>query len=240
MIVNAVKEGWKIIFQRNHALLAGALALQIQAKYRPPNWAETLSAILEHDDGQVKWRDKEHITASGQPLDFSMQEFDAEQATNVVMDAIYKSRWVALLTSMHTTSLYAHLEEQNAKAAQYIEEQKKLQFKLRKALGVDAEEMETHYRFMRWCDECSLILCQSRLAEYQQRLEVGRLGHDPPNFIFRKGRTVKVDPWCFEADTFEVFAEYQIIKQLHFNSTSEFKNCLDIALRERQTWTFVN
>ncbi len=239
MIVNAVKDGWKIIFQRNHALLAGALALQIKQKYRPPYWAETLSAIFEHDDGQVKWSDKEHITAAGYPRDFSMQEFDAEQASNVVMDAVYKSRWVALLTSMHTTSLYAHLREHNIAAAKYVEEQKKLQFKLRKALGVGAEEMEMHYRFMRWCDECSLILCQNRLAGDQPRLEIGPLGGDPPNYIYRKGHTTKVEPWCFESDAFEVSAEYQTIKQLHFKSTAEFKNCLDISLREKESWRFV-
>lgn len=238
MIVNAVKEGWKIIFQRSHAVLAGAIALEVKEKYRPPNWAETLSAVMEHDDGQVKWRDKEHITASGRPLDFSMHEFDFEQATNVVMDAVYKSRWVALLTSMHTTSLYDHLTDTNAKAARYIEEQKKLQFKLRKALGMGAEEMESHYRFMRWCDECSLILCQNRLPNENQRLEIGSLAEEPSNFICRENNAVHVSPWCFESDYFRVGVEFQIVKQLHFKSTEEFKNCLDISLREKEEWQF--
>ena len=238
MIVNAVKEGWKVIFQRNHALLAGAIATQIRHQFRPPNWIETLCAIVEHDDGQVKWRDKNHLTEAGGPLDFTMKEFDAEQAHNVVIDAIYKSRWVALLTSMHTTSLYGLLAEKNPAVAEFIARQKKLQFKLRKAMSVSLQEMERYYRFMRWCDECSLILCQNRLHNEDQRLEIGSLAEEPANFIYRDGEAVHVSPWCFENDHFEVSAEFQVIKQLHFNSTEEFKCFLDPGLRETEVWRF--
>lgn len=239
MIVNAVKEGWKIIFQRNHALLAGAIAIQLHPKFRPARWAETLCAIMEHDDGQVKWRDKNHLSESGRPLDFSMSEFDAEQAENVVMDAIYKSRWVALLTSMHTTNLYRPAAAHNRAAAEFITRQEGLQAKLCTALAVSEEEAESSYRLMRWCDECSLILCQDRVHNEGQRLEVGSLPGAEPSFIFREGGTVRVEPWCFEQDAFEVSAEFQVVRQLKFESTEEFKNCLDISLREKETWKFV-
>lgn len=238
MIVNAVREGWKVIFQRNHALLAGAIASQVRHEFRPPNWIETLCAIMEHDDGQVKWSDKNHLTDAGRPLDFTMNEFDAEQARNVVMDAVYKSRWIALLTSMHTSSLYGPLADKNPAAAEFIARQKKLQFKLRKAMSVSLPEMERYYRFMRWCDECSLILCQDRLHNEDQRLEIGSLAEQPANFIYREGDVVHVSPWCFENDHFEVSAEFQVVKQLQFKSTEEFKSCLDLSLREKEAWQF--
>ncbi len=239
MIVNSLENGWEIIFQRNHALLAGAIANEIQHKYRPPYWAETLSAIFEHDDGQTDWNEGSHITAAGRPLDFTMFELDLKQAQRVVKEARHKSRWITLLVSMHTTSLYSPLKNKSAELKQFLKEQTQLQKWLRHAFSLNKQEAERYYRFLRWCDECSLILCQNRLLNNQQKIEIGNLSNEKPNFIALAGdQVVQVTPWCFQAPSFKVSAEVYKIKTLIFPSSEALKKEIEATEPEIRTWEF--
>ena len=239
MIVNAQENGWEIIFQRNHALLAGAIACEIHPDFRPPHWVETLSAIIEHDDGQTDWSEHPHISDTGRPIDFTMYEFDIEQAKRVINEAKYKSQWITLLVSMHVTSLYTPVASKSAELRQLLKDQVQLQKQLLKTFSLKEEEMNTYYRFLRWCDECSLILCQNRLTNKMQKIEIGSLHGKKTNFIQRtKEDTVQVAPWCFTSGSFKVSAEVYKINQLTFASSQELKKMIEGVQPEIRYWEF--
>ena len=58
MIVRKSSEGFHIIYQAAHGLLAGKIAQELKHKFRPPYWLETLVAVIEHDDQQLNFEEK--------------------------------------------------------------------------------------------------------------------------------------------------------------------------------------
>ncbi len=239
MIVNSLENGWEIIFQRNHALLAGAIAQEIQHKYRPPYWIEMLSAILEHDDGQTDWNENSHITDAGRPLDFTLFELNLAQAERVVKEAKHKSRWITLLVSMHVTALYGNLQNKSVELERFLKDQVQLQKELRRSFSVKKETMENYYSFLRWCDECSLILCQNRLRNIEQKMEIGSLYNEKTNYIQHLGdHIVQVTPWCFESNNFKVSAEVYRLEKLKFASTKELKSNIEATQPDIRCWEF--
>lgn len=240
MIVRKIYQGYEIIFQRNHALLAGALARELKGALRPPHWTETLSAILEHDDGQTDWSDAEWITDEGHPIDFSERGFDLAQAQRVTNESSYKSTWVQLLISMHATSLCQASENQTPEMLQFVTEQKDIQRKLRKLHSLRKTEVEGYYRFLRWCDECSLILCKGAIDQNKRRPMT--IGEITSRTTVQMARTsdgfLTITPWCFHNEFFTVSAELFRMKQTCFQSTEELKNHIANTRPTTKTWTF--
>ncbi len=209
MIVNATSQGWQIIFQRTHALLAGKIAMHWRDKPIPEKWTETLAAIIDHDDGQRDWHSRVHLTEAGAPMDFTMLELDLEQAKNTVDQARYRSRWIALLTSLHTSALYEKLRGQHKETDAFLNEQHVYQKKLMRSLSVKKEEVERTYHLMFLCDACSLVLCKDEVPVGGRKLELGADPNGASCFIFAKKEIVfSIDPWPFEADSFEVDIEF--------------------------------
>ncbi len=239
MIVNSTEKGWDIIFQRAHALLAGQLAMQWKNTQRPDRWTETLAAIVDHDDGQRDWRKGEHLTAAGAPMDFTLRELDLEQAKKVVDNARYRSRWIALLTSMHTSALYEKLRGDSQAVNEFLDEQQTYQSKLRRALSVKKEEAQRAYRLMFLCDACSLVLCKDEVPAGGRRLELGKDPIGQRCFIFEKEENViSVEPWPFEMNQFQVTAEAFHLNQLSFNSDQALYEALDHAELYEKVWYF--
>jgi hypothetical protein len=240
MIVRERPSGVSIIFQRNHALLAGELAMAIHENYRPPRWTETLTAIVEHDDGQRDWQYKNHLSEEGRPLDFTEYSYDLQQAKRVVTEASHKSQWITMMVSMHVSALYSEVENQSPALRQFLEEQKNLQAKLGKRLQLGEDRRWHYYQFLRWCDECSLILCQGRYEKNQGKVKIGKLGVGLPLshlYHYQTGE-MSVEPWCFARDEFEVTAEIFSLKQKTFNSDQELKKKIEETVPEQRVWTF--
>lgn len=84
MIVNYKPNGWEIITQRSHGLLALQLALHWPSAGRK-RWAELLAAIAEHDDAQTELERDDLLTAQGGPMDFSMKKFSLEHAQRTIL-----------------------------------------------------------------------------------------------------------------------------------------------------------
>ncbi len=240
MIVRYIKQGYEIIFQRNHALLAGELASQLKMAFRPPQWTETLSAILEHDDGQTDWSDADWVDAKGHPIDFSERGFDLEQAKRVTSEAAYKSTWVHLLVSMHASSLCSESKYQTKEMSQFIADQKELQRQLRKRLSLRKSEIDRYYRFLRWCDECSLILCKGEIEKTPKKPQmIGEIASRTPVKInCSKDGFMTVAPWCFQEDLFSVSAELYRLKQPAFASTAQLRDEISHTKPITKTWTF--
>lgn len=238
MIVNKLAAGWQIIFQRAHGLLAAKIAAQIAPELRPPEdkWIDTLSAIAEHDDGQQHWKGKNHLSENGAPQDFTFHPPDLEQARAVVASGIYKSKWIALLTSMHTYHLYIPFKK-DKKVKEFLKEQEDHQVQLRKTLQISSSEAEKAYNLMRWCDECSLMLCKNQLLPQGRHAETGELPEGTKRYLFqRENGTLGVEPWCFRSSNFTLTIEVFEVEQLKFTSDEELLQHLRTRAPRIKKW----
>ena len=239
MIVNQAKAGWDIIFQRSHALLAGKIAMQWRISERPQPWTDVLSAIIDHDDGQRDWKERKHLTEAGAPLDFTYQEPDMTQAKRAVANARYRSRWIALLTSMHASALYERLRGTHKDIDNFLDEQQHYQQKLRRNVGLRKAEAEAMYRLVFFCDACSLLLCKDEVPKNGNRIELADTPDQRSAFIFyQDDEHLTIDPWPFEESTFTVDVDVFQLTQLSFASDREFYEALDQTEVASRRWTF--
>lgn len=241
MIVNPISQGWEIIFQRAHALLAAKLAYYLHEELRTDEslWLEMLSSIAEHDDGQQGWKGKNHLTEAGAPKDLTQQKYNLEQGKSVVTESAQKSRWIALMASLHTYHLHHPFRGDNQELDAFLEEQLNYQKSLRKSLGISKDISENAYTIMRWCDECSLVLCKSQIPPQGRKLEIGKLPADTPRLIFRHHDAICISPWPFETDEFELSVEYYTLEQLAFKHDEELRQQLNQQSPAVRRWQMV-
>lgn len=230
MIVHSTPTGWQIIYQRAHALLAAQLAAAWRADDRPPRWTETLAAITQHDDGGREWEGSNLLTPAGAPKDFKIGNISLEQPATSVMHARYQGQYIALLQSMHMTTLYRDFKD-DPTIVEFVQQQDDDQKRFRRALKMTKADAERYYTYLYWADSFSLILCQRHLPTDGRAIEIGSMsdgtitmarrvmdagGSDP-----RSGGevvTLTVEPWPFEAREFEVSIEATSIEGMTFES----------------------
>lgn len=240
MIVNQTETGWEIIYHRAHALLAAQIAGHWNRQNTPMRLIETVAAISHHDDLEKEWEEK-NITPAGAPLDFTLDKnIDLPKLKKHVANSRYRGRWVAMLTSMHTSFLTEGMRGESEEVDSFLNEQLSMQEQFRKELQISKQEAEQAYAFMQWCDRFSLILCQQQLPEDERALEIST-GPDGKRYdvIQLEDGTVKVTPWPFEAKEFTVNVEASYLDQLQFKSSAELTEALQTAPIETKTWKFV-
>jgi hypothetical protein len=237
MIVNYKEDGWQIITQRAHGLLAAQVAMHWQSKDRPARWMETLLAIAEHDDAEVELEGKNLLTKQGGPLNFAMRSFEAEHAERLSKFSIAKSRYIALLTSMHMEFLYNKEEKTNSLVAQFLERQRKLQATWRLELQMEEEAVKKIYSFMEWCDAFSLLICQSQMQPEQRSVEVSQGPEGNKYQLYQVDQNkLTVDPWPFETSSFIISFESRLINQLQFKDANQFREAFNKAKVDETTW----
>jgi hypothetical protein len=243
MIVRKTHQGLHVIFQASHGLLAGKIAEQLMIKYRPPLWLETLVAVVEHDDHQLDFKEKNYLSELGIPMDFTEDpESPAnsiKRARRVFEHAKSKSLWTALLVSFHLDFLYDSLREKSAKAKEFLDEQMSFRKKTVSHYGIDKDKAASHYALLRFCDRCSLILCKNEVPDSERKLEINTSLDGKPHFIScKKNGNLTVTPWCFEADSFEISIEETILEQTKYKNQQELKEVLEATPRRNVTWKF--
>lgn len=112
MIVNYKEDGWEMITQRAHALLAAKICAEWRVKDRPSRWTELLIAVAEHDDVFNELERGPLVRENGGPVDFKMTDFDLEASRELMNMALTKSSFMALLISKHIH--FTHGEEPRA------------------------------------------------------------------------------------------------------------------------------
>ncbi|MBD2260321.1 DUF3891 family protein [Pseudanabaena sp. FACHB-2040] len=239
MIVNLQDEGWEIIYHRAHALLAAQIAGNWDRSKTPQRIYETLAAISHHDDLEKEW-EEDQLTTAGAPLDFTLErEIGLEKMQRHAENALYRGRWVALLTSMHLSFLNEGRRDQDKDLAKFLDQQQQQQAQWREELGVSEKAVESAYYFMRWCDRLSLILCQQQVPEAGRQLEV-QIGPDGKHYYVSQleNGSVGVTPWPFNEEKITVNVEASCLSQLKFESNDELRQALKQAPRKLLTWTF--
>ncbi|WP_324674500.1 DUF3891 family protein [Hymenobacter sp. GOD-10R] len=239
MIVNYTPEGWQIIYQQAHALLAAQLAWHWQPFGPADRWVGLLAATAQHDDEQQHWDGHYGLTPAGAPANFTMKEFSLEQATGVLRAARFQGQWRSLLTSMHLSFLYEPLRAQQPALPSFLDEQQANQEQWRKALKVNKKEAQQAYDLMQWCDRLSLIFCRHELPEMGRALEVS-IGPDGRRYDVSQPAPegpVLVAPWPFSVEKFTVSVEASTLSQLQFKDDAELAAALRMAPVQTLTWT---
>ncbi|MEO6869909.1 MAG: DUF3891 family protein [Ginsengibacter sp.] len=241
MIVNYTKNGWKVITQRAHGILAAQLAAEWKISERPQRWLETLLAIAEHDDAEVELDGENLLSVSGGPLNFNMKEFDPAHYEKLSLLTITKNRYIALLTSLHMEFLSHTVAETNAKAKEFLKDQAIIREKWMKELNLTEKEVLRIYDLLEWCDACSLLLCQDLVQPEKRKLEISTGPDKKLYYLIQVGdKQLTVTPWPFESKKFTVSFEWRTIKQLQFSSSNEFRKAFLKARVKETTWEMIH
>lgn len=239
MIVTQTDAGWQIINQQAHGLLAVQLALYWQVAKRPTHWVETLIALTEHDDGQDAWENRNHLTKVGSPLHFQILQYSVEQCRNLIQIGLQKSRWNALMMSMHTSFLYESKRGTDQELDLFLDQQTTNQTTWRKQCKATKAEVNYAYAFVQWCDALSLILCLDQVPPQERRLEVSVGPDGTAHFIRqRQDNTLTLDPWPFDETEFSVHVETFQLAQLAFNDDQELYEAMQQAPINVNEWRF--
>ncbi|MFS4446532.1 DUF3891 family protein [Maribacter sp. 2307UL18-2] len=243
MIIRKSEKGLHIVYQASHGLLAGKIAQELKKEYRPKLWLDTLVAVVEHDDHQLDFDEKNYLSDLGMPLDFTEDTVSTtkvlKRAKRVIGQAKSKSLWMALLVSFHLEFLYGHLREESQGAKTFLDDQTKFRNDTMSHLGMGKKEAENAYELLRFCDRCSLILCKDEIPDSGRKIEINTSIENKTYFLLRKENAcLTVEPWCFETNEFEVSIEETIIEQTKFKNQEEFKKVLEATERSRLIWKF--
>ncbi|QKZ14654.1 DUF3891 family protein [Spirosoma sp. KUDC1026] len=239
MIVTQINTGWQIIHQQAHGLLAVQFAQYWQQDKRPAHWIETLVALTEHDDGQDPWVGKKHLTAAGTPLPFQILEYSVEQCRRLIDIGLEKSRWNALMLSMHTSFLYEGKRGVDSELDEFLDQQVANQKEWRKLYKATSAEVQYAYDFVQWCDALSLILCLNQVPPESRRLEISKGPDEVAYFLLqRSDGSILVDPWPFDATSFTVHVEAAELTQVVFIDDAELYRAIQEAPIERKEWQF--
>jgi Protein of unknown function (DUF3891) len=236
MIVNLQADGWEIIYHRAHALLAAQIAAHWQPNKSPLRITDTIAAISHHDDLEKEW-ESDQLTEAGAPKDFTLekQKPSVDKLNKHIESALYRGRWVALLTSMHTCFL--HQGKQPKDIADFVKEQKRLQQIWLKELAIAKAEADSAYQFMKWCDRLSLILCQQQIPDNYRKLEIND-GPDGRKYYIAKSKSgsFSIFPWCFKEDKIKVYVETSHLSQISYQDNQELTEALKNAPRQYKEW----
>jgi hypothetical protein len=238
MIVTYKEDGWHVITQRAHGIVAAQLAMEWQRKDRPQRWTEMVLAIAEHDDAEVELDGEKVLTPTGGPLNFNMKTFELAHCQKLSMLTQTKSRLIALLTSLHMVFLYDKDAVENEEAKAFLEEQRTLQEGWAKELGMEKKEYLRLYDLLEWCDACSLLICQGEQQPENRKMEIS-MGPDKKMYhlVQVDDTTLTVEPWPFEANAFTINFEWRLITQLQFSSSAQFREAFQQAPINETRWT---
>jgi hypothetical protein len=241
MIVNAMQEGWELIYQRSHAMLAAELIAPWNEQARPERWTELLAALVQHDDQENFWQGAGHLSDLGTPLNFDKVGIQTHKlrARTVIDNARRQSLMVALMISRHNSFLYEEMRGQDKELDQFLDEQQDNRKAWLKTLKMSVEAMEYAYRFVSWGDRLSLILCQRQLPDKERALEICE-GPDGTRHevMQRSDGTVSLSPWCYGTEHVTFRVETRLLRQAQFKDIDEFRQALEDAPIQIREWEF--
>lgn len=243
MIVNSKNEGWEIFSHSSHGLLAGKIANEIQDKYKGKNWVATLAAIIEHDDRQLNFNEKNYLTLIGTPRDFLLESRNVKEivthSKRLLQQAEEKSTWIAMLIAHHLRFINEEIAKEKKTIANFLKELEKVESQYIKSQNLTEKEVHEIYQILVFADRCSLILCQNALPAKSRLLEVNTSISGKTFWIKSdESSSVHLDPWIFKRDSFIVTAEYKLLEQSSFSSNKEFQRLLTESPIKFKSWKF--
>jgi hypothetical protein len=239
MIVNYQSEGWQIVSQRAHGLLAGEIYFHWKKELRPQRWLETIIATAEHDDTYDEFEeDNVLINKNGGPVNFRMRTFDKKKCDKLISHALTKSRYIALLTARHIRFLYEN--EAHKQAEEYCRALKKLEADWTKQTGISEAELHHAYSILEWCDALSLLLCQNLIQPENRKIEISKGPDEVPYQLHSpEPNILNVAPWPFEEEQFRISFEFRLVSELKFKDIHAFRTALKNAPVMLDSYQFI-
>jgi len=222
MIVAYCEEGWEIITQRAHGLLAGQICARWKISDQQGRWVETLMATTEHDDVFNEFDQEELITQQGGPINFKMTSFDEEASEKLLDMALTKSRFIALLLSRHIQFTHG----KDPKAKKFMKQLKQKESTWIGEAKSSKKEVNRAYELVEFCDAFSLLICQKQIPPEERKMEISKGPNGKSYSFFEQHGQLIVTPWPFETDQFEITYEIRTVKQLKFSSNETFRSLL--------------
>lgn len=234
MIVNYCEQGWTVITQRSHGLMAAQICAQWRKDKQPVRWVETLIATAEHDDQNDELSDNDLIAESGGPKNFKMKSFDRSYCESLLEKSLAKGRYIAILISMHLRFLY----KQDKAAKRYCALLARREKSWIRDADTTTTQVNASYELLEFCDAFSLIICQQQLQPESRKMEIS-CGPDGLAYQLSSpgSGALEVTPWPFEQNTFQISYEIRTIKQISFKSSKAFKKKLRAAGVQLRTLT---
>lgn len=243
MIINQHLKGWEVVSHYTHGLLAGKIAVQLKTKFRPEYWEDVLTAIIEHDDHLLDFDEKNYLTEANTPLDFTLDERSeddaCEHARRVYHSAYQKSQMVALLVGKHLEFLYGIHTKNHSDFKHFFDtvyNDRKLQLKL---YGWKKKKLNTAYDLMRFCDRCSLIICQKLVPQGGRKIEINKSIGGKRYFMSKREETIHITPWPFNNEKIQLCYEYRILEQPAFRDNHELASVISEAPVQLSQITFL-
>jgi len=231
MITQYTGNGWEVITQRAHGLLAGQICARWNLNDQPERWTETLIATAEHDDVFNEFERSPLVDQNGAPINFKETRFDLEASTQLIDMALTKSRFIALLLNRHIR--FTHGQDPAAK--KFVATLKKQEKIWLREAQVKKEEVDRAYELLEFCDAFSLLICQSQIPPEGRRIEISCGPDGTPYSLFQQHDVIIVEPWPFSAKKFEVRFEKRIIAKLKFRNDEDFRSKLkDCSIEQVQ------
>lgn len=231
MVVRYTEDGWEVITQRNHGLLAAEICARWKIADQPNRWVETLIACAGHDDAFNELECGPLVTPKGGPVNFDMNRFDEKLSELLINMAITKSSFTAVLTARHIA--FTHGKE--PKAAKFLDELKKKEKIWTVAAQSSLVEVQEAYRLLEFCDAFSLLICQNKVQPESRAMEIST-GPDGTKYeVICSGESLTVKPWPFEVKQFLVSYELRRLNKLKFKNDQDFRKCLYDTKPERIT-----
>ena len=244
MIVIHLNEGWKVISQYTHGLLAGKLAVRLKPELKPKYWIDTLTGIIEHDDQQLDFDEEDYLTEIGTPQDFAMgaqsKKESLEHAERVYANSIQKSQMIALMVGRHLENLYSDLAKDLKGMREFLNNVKKRRKNQRSLYGISKSDEDAAYAVLLFCDRLSLILCRDQVPEVGREVEINSTIDDQTYYLKRVDDKISIRPWPFDEKSFEVEFEYQILAQSQFDGNSDLRKSMSQSDVELETVQFEN
>ena len=242
MIVRTSLSGHHIIFHAAHGLLSGKIASQIHSQYQTANWFETILATSDHDDRQLNFNEKNYLSEQGLPINFTEdKQTIKEQLTRcirVMEEAEQKSSWVYVIISMHLEFLYSSLRNSSVQFKEFLDDQEIARQKIIASSEFKKKDYEAAYDVLRFCDRLSLILCMDQIPSGGRQLEINCTIQNRQYFISRTANgNLKVSPWPFAKESFDLSVEERLIEKGYFKSNKEFEKILKSSQPRKIEWT---
>ncbi len=243
MIVLSHQQGWKIITQRSHGLLAAMIAYEYDIDLPAEVMLPTLVAIAEHDDGVMEMLAPQNLTDVGAPRSFLVADGNTKTDIIPLLSLMEignaKSRLNGLLTSLHIKFLYDGEKRKTDKGLdKFLKDQEKYRTTVLKDLQLDKAYADSLYRFLEWNDAFSLLICLDKIQNVGRKMEISKSPNGEMNTVhYKPNKEICVEPWPFKSRSFNVFYEYRIIEQLQFKSIEEFNEVYKKAKVQQDVFT---
>ena len=243
------REGWEVIFQRAHALMAYEILGYWREDLRPPCWSGLLAACAQHDNGWAEWEPRGRLSPAGAPMDFRQVELEPilEQAERAVALGWHQDAVVGWLISRHMDHLYQPRRQELPELARWLDRQREARAARARALPYSTQTLEGAYRLLLWADTLSLTLCEEQMPFDERSLELGQDDRGTGYLTWRTGAggassqgEVHIWPWPFGHHAqLEVHVESRTLQELTFRDHDQFLRRLAGTLPTRNRFRLV-